>query len=39
MLSNAKQAVVPKVAIKQKGINPFSWSSLMAAFSVSPRRL
>ena len=39
MLSNARHAVVPNVAIKQKGIRPFSWSSLIAVLSVSPRKL
>ena len=39
ILSNARHAVVPNVAIKQNGIRPFSWSSLIAVLSVSPRKL
>ena len=39
MLSNARQAVVPKVAITQKGMRPFSLSSFIAAFNVSPLKL
>ena len=39
MLSNARDAVVPKVAITQKGMRPFSLSSAIAVFNVSPRKL
>lgn len=38
-LSKAQELVVPRVAIRQKGINPLALSSAMAEERISPVRL